>query len=53
MSRNDIPQFVAGLETLPFDRHGTLIIKLLKYLAGQAPRQTVQALVTAFKGKAR
>lgn len=43
-SRNQIPEFVAGLETLPFDWHGRLLAKLLGHVATQAPRQTLRAI---------
>lgn len=54
MSSNNIPQFIAGLETLPFDWHGTLIIKLLRHLAANVPLRAVRAPLAAIKrGKPR
>jgi geranylgeranyl reductase family protein len=53
MSRNNVPQFVAGLETLPFDWHSTLIMKLLKHLATNTTGRAARALLTAIKGKPR
>ncbi len=51
MSRNDIPQFIAGLDTLPFDWHSTLTAKLLKHLSINTPRRGAGALLAAIKGK--
>ena len=55
MSSNNIPQFIAGLETLPFDWHSTLIIKLLKHLTANAALRATGPLLAAFRigGKPR
>ena len=42
----NLPQFISDLETLPFDWHGALAVKLLKYLAINAPWRTTRALLT-------
>ena len=49
MESNNIPQFVAGLETLPFDWHGTLIMKVLKHLATSTSLRAAKALMAAIK----
>ena len=47
MSRSDLPQFIASLEPLPFDWHGALTMKLLKYLAINTPLGVAKALLRA------
>ncbi|MFC1893054.1 geranylgeranyl reductase family protein [Chloroflexota bacterium] len=44
MMRSDLPRFMASLETIPFDWHGALTMKLLKHLAINTPLGLVKAL---------
>jgi digeranylgeranylglycerophospholipid reductase len=41
---SDVTHFIAGLESLPFDRHSALALKLLKYLAGRTSVRAARAL---------
>jgi flavin-dependent dehydrogenase len=41
----DLPRFISGLETLPFDQHGALAVKLLKHLVIKVPLWAAGSLV--------
>ncbi len=49
MSRNGVPELIAGLETMPFDWHSTLMVKLLGHLATNVPRRAIRSLLTAIR----
>jgi hypothetical protein len=39
MNRRRLPDFIAGLDTLPFDRHGLIARQMLGYLVSRALRR--------------
>jgi geranylgeranyl reductase family protein len=53
MSGSNVPQFIAGLETLPFDWHSPLAIKLVKHLAASAPLRAARAMLAKTRGRPR
>ena len=47
MRSSEVPRFITGLDPFSFDEHGTIAVRLLKYLAPRAPSRLTKGLLKA------